>query len=111
MRAFSGSPLSRRPSTSIAIAEGFGAGNVPPGRVAAVEKAVACGTPVVLKTRCPEGGVRPMCAYPGGGADLVKRGVISGGRLSGSKERILPMVTLGATRNIQRIRQIFENNS
>ena len=52
-----------------------------------------------------------MCAYPGGGADLVKRGVISGGRLSGSKERILPMVTLGATRNIQRIRQIFENNS
>ena len=77
MRAFSGSSLSRRPSTSIAIAEGFGAGNVPPGLVPAVEKAAACGIPVVLTTRCPEGGVWPMCAYPGGDADLVKR-VVSG---------------------------------
>jgi L-asparaginase len=111
MRAFSGSSLSRRSSTSIVTAEGFGAGNVPPGLVPAVEKAAACGIPVVLTTRCPEGGVWPMCAYPGGDADLVKRGVILGGRLSGSKARILLMVTLGATLSIQRIRQIIEKNS
>lgn len=93
------------------VLEGFGAGNVPPGMVPAVQKAVAGGIPVVLTTRCPEGGVWPMYAYAGGGADLVTKGVILGGRLSGPKARILLMVALGAARSIGRIRQIFERNS
>jgi L-asparaginase len=93
------------------VLEGFGAGNVPPGMVPAVQKAVASGIPVVLTTRCPEGGVWPMYAYAGGGADLVTKGVILGGRLSGPKARILLMVALGAARSIGRIRQIFERNS
>jgi L-asparaginase len=93
------------------VLEGFGAGNVPPGLVPAVEKAVGRGIPVVLTTRCPEGGVWPMYAYAGGGADLVKRGVILGGRLSGPKARILLMAALGATRNTRKIKQIFEKNS
>jgi L-asparaginase len=93
------------------VLEGFGAGNVPPGLVPAVEKAIGRGIPVVLTTRCPEGGVWPMYAYAGGGADLVKRGVILGGRLSGPKARILLMAALGATRTIRKVRQIFEKNS
>jgi L-asparaginase len=93
------------------VLEGFGAGNVPPGLVPAVEKAVACGIPVVLTTRCPEGGVWPMYAYAGGGADLVKKGVLLGGRLSGPKARILLMAALGATRSVSKIRRIFESNS
>lgn len=93
------------------VIEGFGAGNVPPGIVPALEKAIGRGIPVVLTTRCPEGGVWPMYAYSGGGADLAKRGVILGGRLSGPKARILLMVALGATRSLKRIRQIFERNS
>jgi L-asparaginase len=52
-----------------------------------------------------------MYAYAGGGADLVTKGVILGGRLSGPKARILLMVALGAARSIGRIRQIFERNS
>jgi L-asparaginase len=52
-----------------------------------------------------------MYAYAGGGADLVKRGVILGGRLSGPKARILLMAALGATRTIRKVRQIFEKNS
>ena len=93
------------------VIEGFGAGNVPPGIVPALEKAISRRIPVVLTTRCPEGGVWPMYAYSGGGADLAKRGVILGGRLSGPKARILLMVALGATRSLKRIRQIFERNS
>jgi L-asparaginase len=93
------------------VIEGFGAGNVPPGLVPAVEKAVGRGVPVVLTTRCPEGGVWPMYAYAGGGADLVKRGVILGGRLSGPKARILLMAALGATRDIRKVKHLFELNS
>jgi L-asparaginase len=93
------------------VLEGFGAGNVPPGLVPAVEKTIARGIPVVLTTRCPEGGVWPMYAYAGGGADLAKKGVILGGRLSGPKARILLMTALGATRSIARIGQIFSRNS
>jgi len=93
------------------VIEGFGAGNVPPGIVPALEKAIGRGIPVVLTTRCPEGGVWPIYAYSGGGADLAQKGVILGGRLSGPKARILLMVALGATRSLKRIRQIFERNS
>ncbi len=93
------------------VIEGFGAGNVPPGIVPSVEKAICRGLPVVLTTRCPEGGVWPIYAYAGGGADLARKGIISGGRLSGPKARILLMAALGATRNIGRIRQLFERNS
>jgi L-asparaginase len=90
------------------VIEGFGAGNVPPGIVPSLEKAIRQNIPVVLTTHCPEGGVWPMYAYPGGGADLAKRGVILGGRLSGSKARVKLMVALGATRDMEKIRQIFE---
>lgn len=93
------------------VIEGFGAGNVPPGLVPAVEKTVSRGIPVVLTTRCPEGGVWPMYAYAGGGADLAKKGVILGGRLSGPKARILLMAALGATRSIARIKRMFKSNS
>jgi L-asparaginase len=89
------------------VIEGFGAGNVPPGLVPALEKAVAGNMPVVLTTRCPEGGVWPMYAYPGGGADLEKKGIILGGRLSGPKARIKLMVALGATARMKEIRRYF----
>jgi L-asparaginase len=79
--------------------------------VPAVEKAICRGLPVVLTTRCPEGGVWPIYAYAGGGADLARKGIILGGRLSGPKARILLMAALGATRNLSRVRQLFERNS
>jgi L-asparaginase len=93
------------------VIEGFGAGNVPPGIVGSLEKAVRQNVPVVLTTHCPQGGVWPMYAYPGGGADLAKRGVILGGRLSGSKARIKLMVALGATRDMKKIKQIIERTA
>ena len=89
------------------VLEGFGAGNAPPGIVPAVAEMVQEDIPVVLTTRCQEGGTWPLYAYPGGGADLVKRGVIQGGRLSGPKARILLMLALGQTRDMAEIRNIF----
>lgn len=92
------------------VIEGFGAGNVPPGMVPSIQAAVGAGIPVVITTQCPEGGVWPIYAYPGGGADLVKKGAILGGRLSGSKARIKLMVALGDTRDPQEIQQVFDRD-
>jgi len=66
--------------------------------------------PVVLTTQCPEGGVWPIYAYTGGGADLVEKGIILGGPLTGPKARIKLMVALGATRKLDEIKRIFESN-
>lgn len=93
------------------VLEGFGAGNVPPGVVPAVDAAVGRGLPVVLTTRCPEGGVWPMYAYEGGAADLLARGVILGGRLSAPKARIKLMVALGAGCDVKAVRRLFEKET
>lgn len=99
----------REKGVSGLVLEGFGAGNVPPGIVPAIEAMLGDGIPVVLSTRCPEGGVCPVYAYPGGGADLMKKGVILAGRLSGPKARIQLMAALGAGYGIEAIRKSFEN--
>ncbi len=89
------------------VVEGFGAGNVPPDIVPALEKLVNDGIPVVLTTQCPQGGVWPIYAYPGGAADLQKKGIILGGRLSGSKARIQLMVALGAKLPLDAIKKLY----
>ena len=91
------------------VIEGFGAGNVPPAIVPALEACVASGVPVVLATRCIEGGVWPIYGYPGGGADLQDKGVILCGRLGGPKARLRLMCALGLTRDMDEIRDIFED--
>ncbi len=98
----------RRTGVAGLVIEGFGAGNVPPGVVPAVEALIRENIPVVLATQCPEGGVWPIYAYPGGGADLKKKGVILAGKLSGPKARIKLMAALGATRDVDAIRRLFE---
>lgn len=90
------------------VLEGFGAGNVPPGIVPAVEALIRKGTPVVLTTRCVDGGAWPVYGYLGGGADLQRRGVIVGGRLSGIKARLLLMAALGKSKKLDDVRMYFE---
>lgn len=91
------------------VIEGFGAGNVPPAVADALGECVSEGIPVVLATRCIEGGVWPIYGYPGGGADLENRGVIPCGRLGGPKARIRLMCALGLTADTAEIRRIFED--
>jgi len=90
------------------VAVAFGAGNLPPKTVGALEEAVAAGLPVVVTSRCPMGGAWPIYGYPGGGRDLAKKGMILGGRLKGEKAQIKLMVGLGSTRDPARIRNLFE---
>ena len=90
------------------VLEGFGAGNVPPEIKPAIISMVEDGRPVILCTRCLKGGVRPIYGYAGGAADLLSAGVISGGRLSGSKARIKLMAALGLTTDPVRIKALFE---
>ncbi len=92
------------------VIEGFGAGNVPPCVVPSLQAMSENDIPVVLTTQCPEGGVWPIYAYTGGGAELVEKGIILGGPLTGPKARIKLMVALGATRKLDEIKKIFESN-
>lgn len=91
------------------VLEGFGAGNIPPGAVAAVEETIKQGIPVVLVSRCIQGGVRPVYGYPGGGKDLLHKGIILGGRLTGPKARILLMLAVGSDFSVAEIRDIFKS--
>lgn len=92
------------------VIEGFGAGNVPPGVVPPLAAAIQKKIPVVLTTRCPEGGVSPIYAYPGGGADLVAKGIVLGGRLCGPKARIKLMLALGAGMDLKAVSRLFDEN-
>ena len=77
------------------VLEGLGAGNVPPGALEELRKTVGAGLPVVLTSRCIEGGVWPVYGYSGGANSLRDMGVILGGNLRAQKARILLMVALG----------------
>ena len=77
------------------VLEGLGAGNVPPGALEELRKTLLAGLPVVLTSRCIEGGVWPVYGYSGGANSLRDMGVILGGNLRAQKARILLMVALG----------------
>ncbi|MBU1248092.1 MAG: asparaginase [Proteobacteria bacterium] len=89
------------------VIEGFGAGNVPPGLVPSLERPLSTNIPVVLASRCIEGGVWPIYAYEGGAAALSRKGVILSGRLGGPKSRILLMAALGMNLKTKAISILF----
>lgn len=93
------------------VVEGFGAGNVPPAVVDSLEALVREGVPVVLTSRCIQGGVWPIYAYRGGAAGLRKRGLILGGGLPGQKARIKLMVVLGEGGGMDAVREAFEGTA
>lgn len=90
------------------VLEGFGRGNVPPAVADAAVELVKSGIPVVVVSRCFKGRVLGVYGYPGGGADLRKRGIILGQEVSGQKARIKLVVVLGKTDNLNYIRDYFE---
>lgn len=89
------------------VIEGFGAGNVPPAVVPALQRCLDAGIPVVLATRCIEGGVWPIYGYEGGGAHLAEMGVLLCDRLGGAKARIKLMCALGAGLGKAGLRALF----
>lgn len=93
------------------VLEGSGAGNVPGSLMSAIEDAIAGGIPVVLTSRCLAGFLAPIYGSggaSGGGFDLRRAGVILGQHLTSQKARIMLMVALGWTRDVAKIRHLFE---
>ena len=92
------------------VIEGMGRGNVPPNMVSGIEYALSKNIPVVLVSRCLMGRVLDSYGYPGAGKELTNLGVILGDNLPGQKARIKLMVALGFTRDMAKIKDIFEKN-
>ena len=82
-------------------ADGFvvaatGAGNTSPLLLAAAQRAMAAGLPVVVTTRCPAGAASGDYAFPGGGATWRRAGALPAGHLGGPKARIALALGIGA---------------
>jgi L-asparaginase len=73
-----------------------GAGNTSPELLAAAERSIAAGIPVVLVSRSASGPAGTGYAFPGGGGTWVRAGALLAGTLTGPKARIALAVGLGA---------------
>ena len=73
-----------------------GAGNTSADLLAAADRAIRAGIPVVLASRCPAGAVSTAYAFPGGGATWIRAGAIRAGTLCAIKARVALALGLGA---------------
>ncbi len=90
------------------VVQALGLGNVNPAIAAAIESAMEAGIPVVIASRVPEGDVAPVYGYVGGGAALAEAGATFAGDLSPHKARILLMLALQHTEDVEAPRAYFE---
>ncbi|WPC44397.1 asparaginase [Clostridium sp. JS66] len=90
------------------VIEGMGRGNIPPKMVSGVEYALSKNIAVVLVSRCLKGKVSADYGYEGAGRELTEKGVILGDNLPGQKARIKLIAALGFTRDLNKIKEIFE---
>lgn len=90
------------------VVEGLGRGNVTVPAMAAIQRAIEAGLPVVITSRCPRGRVLDTYAYDGAGKQLKRIGAILGGMLPSHKARIKLMLALGAGWSVGEIRESFE---
>jgi L-asparaginase len=78
------------------VVEATGGGNTAATLLAAGERAIAAGLPVVLTTRCASGEASGAYAFPGGGATWLRAGAMLAGHLGGPKARVALALGLGA---------------
>jgi L-asparaginase len=78
------------------VVEATGAGNTHPSLLAAAERSIDRGVPVVLASRVPGGRVTAGYAFLGGGATWARAGAILAGRLTGPKARVALSLGLAA---------------
>ncbi|MGV2978650.1 asparaginase [Camelimonas sp. ID_303_24] len=89
------------------VIEGAGAGHVPDS-VADVVSRVAARAPVILASRVSAGpAFSQTYGYPGSEIDLLQRGAIGAGMLSGLKARLLLQLLLAAGADAGQIRAAF----
>ncbi|PWK14300.1 asparaginase [Tumebacillus permanentifrigoris] len=90
------------------VIEALGAGNVPPGVVPGIKRALAQDIPVVLVSRCYNGIVQDVYGYEGGGKQLLDLGVLFSNGLNGQKARIKLMTALRETPVIADLSKYFD---
>jgi L-asparaginase len=78
------------------VVEATGGGNTSRELLAAAERALGEGLPIVLTTRCPAGEASGAYAFPGGGATWIRAGAMLSGHLGGPKARVALALGLGA---------------
>jgi L-asparaginase len=77
------------------VIEGTGGGHVPSATLDAIDALLERGVPVVLASRCAAGrNLERTYDMPGGEIDIMRRGVLPAGWLSGGKARLRLMVAL-----------------
>ncbi|NYE22243.1 L-asparaginase [Pigmentiphaga litoralis] len=78
------------------VVEAVGMGNMNVSMYEAVVHAIKRGVPVVITSRVPNGRVRPLYGFVGGGKTTFDAGAIPGGDLSAQKARLLLILLLQA---------------
>ncbi len=89
------------------VIEALGRGNLPISILHSIDNAISNGIVIVLVSRCYAGRVLDTYAYEGGGKDLVNRGCILGGNLTGQQARILLMLALSNNYSKSQIIDLF----
>lgn len=92
------------------VIEAMGVGNVPPAAFEGIKYITEKKIPVVLVSRCPAGETLDIYGYPGAGKWLKQAGVIFADYLNGQKARIKLIICLGLTKEISKLRKMFEEN-
>lgn len=90
------------------VIEGFGCGNGPATIVQNLQQIIDKNIPIVLTSRVQQGRTLATYSAEGGSVHLENIGVILGCELSSQKARLKLMLTLGITRDIELIREYFE---
>lgn len=89
------------------VLEALGAGNVPPGLLDFIAILLDGNIPVILASRVPQGGVMPLYGYPGGGGDLLSKGVLSARALPATKAQLLLKMALASGCSTEQLRELF----
>jgi L-asparaginase len=89
------------------VVEATGGGNVNIPFYEGICSALEAGIPVVAGIRIHSGAPHAGKAYLGAFTTLLAKGAIASGYLAGLKARILLMVALGQTNNLDELRAIF----
>lgn len=91
------------------VVSAVGLGHVSAPAAQVLGDLVARGCPVVVSTRCPEGGTGTQTyAYPGSEMDLLSRGVVMAGRLPAWKARLLLVVALADGFTADRLQALYD---
>lgn len=90
------------------VVQALGWGNVNTEMHAAIREAIGAGIPVVIATRVPNGRVRPVYGFVGGGKTLQEAGAVFADNLSPQKARILLMLALQQGSSTQALQALFD---